>query len=481
MKTTHPCFNKVILLIIVMILIVWSVPGDAATPDPRPPFPNGLTPNSLAPDALANLKNLERSIHFFKVDTLSAPESNDLAQNLVDELRYVSLKDMENADLMSSRLPVQPWSDSYWPIYKGAIAYRYADRLFPNVKDWKNNTDYITKNIGDHSSVDQLSPAEKYDLLVGDSSFSMTRNNLAEGKYYYESKGEVETWMGLCHGWAPAAYMTPRPTHATRVLAADGKTWIPFYPSDIKALTTLLWASGRRTETRFIGGRCNLRNPSRNSTGRVKDEECLDNNPGTWHLAIVNQIGVSQRGFVMDATYDYQVWNQPVFGYQYLYFNPKTETPSSRLEDSLLAIKDFKRDKFKRVRSPKASSVVGVEMTVLYINEVEPSLNMTDDPGRDRLASVKYTYDLELDPNGTIVGGEWYSRGHPDFLWTPGPKARALSFGDTELDSLEDQATWTGDVVIPDSWKRVIPRSSSFLQPLARIVDTLIILSNAGL
>ena len=42
--------------------------------------------------------------------------------------------------------------------------------------------------------------------------------------------------MGICHGWAPAAFMVQRPTKMVEVLAADGKTKIKFYPSDIKAL-----------------------------------------------------------------------------------------------------------------------------------------------------------------------------------------------------------------------------------------------------
>ena len=86
---------------------------------------------------------------------------------------------------------------------------------------------------------------------------------------------------------------------------------IPFYPSDIKGLGSLNFAK-KRYPTRFIGGRCNTKGPQEDSNGRIIDQKCFDTNPGTWHQAVVNQIAISKRSFIMDATYDYEVWNQPV-------------------------------------------------------------------------------------------------------------------------------------------------------------------------
>ena len=39
-------------------------------------------------------------------------------------------------------------------------------------------------------------------------------------------------------------------------------------------------------------------------------------------------------------------------------------------------------------------------------------------PHEDKLKVVTYWYDLELDEDNNIVGGEWYTNRHPDFLWT---------------------------------------------------------------
>jgi hypothetical protein len=39
---------------------------------------------------------------------------------------------------------------------------------------------------------------------------------------------------------------------------------------------------------------------------------------------VAAQRTVSRRAMIMDATYDYEVWNQPIFSYEYQYFNPAT-------------------------------------------------------------------------------------------------------------------------------------------------------------
>ena len=107
---------------------------------------------------------------------------------------------------------------------------------------------------------------------------------LKEGENYYRTYGTVESWMGICHGWAPASYMERRPEHVVEALAADGQTKIRFFPSDLKALASLLSASGQ-FENRFIGSRCNDKNPPTDVNGRITDPACYGENSGTWHLS----------------------------------------------------------------------------------------------------------------------------------------------------------------------------------------------------
>ncbi len=410
-------------------------------------------------------------------------DAHDEAADLVDAGSKIlrTLEAMEKKKLMKGEVEINPWSDHYWSLYQGQLAYRYADSGFPNSKNWKKNSDFILKTISeihfpDASSVDSLSPAEKYDLLVGDANKTLTRKALAEGEQYYRSSGEVETWMGICHGWAAAAYSMDRPKNAVKVLAADGSTWIQFYPSDIKALASLLWAVSPG-ETKFIGSRCDDKNPKQNSEGRVVDSGCFDTNPGTWHLSVVNQVGAAKRSMVMDATFDYEVWNHPIQSYSYEYFNPQTLKAVDSLEDAMVAMEDFSKDKFAKFRSEDAVAVVGVSMTVHYTVENEPNTNKKDRERNDSLNSVTYQYDLELDSKGRIIGGEWYRNAHPDFLWTSTPKARAVSPGDRMIRS----KSWNGKEAMPRDWQEIAQRNSQGGSPLAAIVESLINISNNNL
>jgi len=150
----------------------------------------------------------------------------------------------------------------------------------------------------------------------------------------------------------------------------------------------------------------------------------FDTNPGTWHMSAVNQIGVSKRSFIIDATFDYEVWNQPMFAYSYEYFNPQTMKRVDSLAQARVPRAQFTSDRFKRYRGASYASIVGVAMRTRYVVETSPSHATTDAPSRDRINAVDYIYDLELDAGGKIVGGEWYQNTHPDFLWTPPPGAR---------------------------------------------------------
>lgn len=346
----------------------------------------------------------------------------DRAEDLVDEpLKLIrNVRIMDESKLTVARTPEAPWSDSYWPMYRGGLGHRYNDPGF-TAYDWKGARDYVTLHPANelirNGHLDLLSPSEKYDALAGLSRFPLTESSWNDGRQYFMSYGKVESWMGLCHGWAPASFMMNEPVSRIELDSPNGK--ITFHPSDVKALITLLWSRGR-FETRFIGGRCNSQNPARDRSGRTTEGECLDTNPGTWHLAVVNQIGVSRRPFIMDASSGYEVWNHPVFSYDYGYFNPKTKKKSKTLEGALVAVSEWPNDSRKKFRSPKTAFILGVNMLVTYGVENSPS---TDEHQERQTSMVDYDYDLELDKNLNIIGGEWHSESHPDFLWVPVPGA----------------------------------------------------------
>jgi hypothetical protein len=250
--------------------------------------------------------------------------------------------------------------------------------------------------------------------------------------------------------------------------SADGAHVLRFYPSDIKALADLLWAEGE-FNSRFIGGRCHDVNPKTDENGRILRQQCFDTNPGTWHLAVANQIGISRRSLIMDAAYDYRIWNQPVLGYAYHYFNPQSMKYVHNLADARVPMSEFSNDKFRRYRSAKTKAVVGIIMDLTYVASTRPSHAHEDSPEQDHLRTIRYLYDLELDSEGKIIGGEWYMNQHPDFLWVPEPSAQPQS----EYES-QASGTWNATAILPVSWQSAARNASEDGQPLTKIVEALV-------
>lgn len=410
----------------------------------------------------------------------------DLKEFRAKKLRPTAdLADMEERDLKRAYLDETPWSDTYWPLSQGVLGARYSKSGFARLGDnWKARFDLLmtpTESLGEilktgtQSDLDSLSPSEKYDLLLGDvkgkyQAGYLTPSQWVEGEGYFKEQGQVETWMGICHGWAPASFMIPRPRKTVATPTADGTRTLRFYPSDLKGLASYSWAMADVTSS-FLGGRCNAKKPRKDKdSGRILNEECFDTNPGNWHVAIVNQIGLAKRSFVIDATFDYEVWNQPVYGYKYKYFNPQTGREARTLKTGTVAINEFSNDKFKKFRSKKTASVIGIEMEVSYIAETLPSANLTDSPSNDRVVTVTYMYDLELNDKGQIIGGEWYSNAHPDFLWLPPADSRAESYGEQAL-----EGSWNVGQPLPEFWRDIAIRTATkHGQPLASIIEPLI-------
>jgi hypothetical protein len=402
--------------------------------------------------------------------TFAAMNSENRVKSFLYETSYMTKPlEMEQAGLLQSALPEPPWSDSYWPVTKGLIARRWADQGFPDSNDWLTNFNYVQSAPAVTGNPDTLSPAEKYDMLVGDDGFSLTTKMWSEGQYYQEKDGKVLLWMGLCHGWAPASIMTLVPKKSVVVTTPQGRE-IVFYPSDIKALASQLWGEAPPMY-KFVGSRCKVTEPKEDAVGRVIDDGCFDVNPATWHIGIVNQLGAQKRGFVFDATYDQQVWNYPIYSYQYRYFNPQTLAVSQKLAGSVVDVADFSIDKFKTFRAPGTRYVVGIAMDVRYAVPTKPSVKAVT---KSTFHTVKYVYDLELDASGAIIGGEWYSNFHPDFMWNPPPDGRALSAGEKKMKSVP---FWGGSGPVPPPLQEAARISSTKGQPVAAVVDALIRLS----
>lgn len=401
----------------------------------------------------------------FNKGILSPVLENDRAEDLVDNGRSLirNLKKMDENKLNSGKALVTPWSDSYWPLYRGGLGQRYSDPAVGSL-DWKETIDYISahsvESLIANNKIDDLSPSEKYDVLFDLKDGPLTTASWNEGSHFFREYGKVESWMGLCHGWAAASMMMPEPKKKVTIQTTSGQ--MTLFPSDIKGLVSLLWAKGK-FPTRIVGGRCNIKNPREDRWGRPAENDCIDNNPGTWHLVVVNQLGVSKRPFIMDASYDLEVWNQPVFSYDYTYFDPRTKKRTTKFSEALVARGEWS-DPRAKFRSKDAEFVVGVVMNVTYAVANEPSILENQEV---MTSELQYEYDLELNRNYEIVGGEWYSKYHPDFLWTPSPKSFPLTYGDVGEMNLDFTA-------LPREIKSVAFKNANYALPWGPVVRDLV-------
>jgi hypothetical protein len=249
---------------------------------------------------------------------------------------------------------------------------------------------------------------------------------------------------------------------------------ITFYPSDVKALQSMLYANAS-PPTRFVGARCKVGNPEKSPGGRIVDPGCFDTNPATFHVAITNQLGIHHRSFVIDSTYDAEVWNFSLESYAYRYFNPATLEPSNVLRYSILPIEKFRNDKLKSFRDPRAIYIVGVIMDVAHVNAISPNRGpQMENPTK----TLRLYYDLELDEASNIIGGEWYANAHPDFIWTYYADAKAASYADRNING-----TWDGNGPVPTDWIGAIQTSSSRGEPAVSVINGILARSpgSAGL
>ena len=451
-------------------------------------------------------------------------QATDVLTQFIGDANYTkNVFDLSTKAGTTGAPAVQPWSGSYWPLHDGSIANPYDEHgldflnfvsrlvLVPvsiSEKHYEDRMSKIRSSIDklDAQTIDQMAPSEKYDLYIGDHDFSLTAEVWQSVMEQLKHVGHIADWEGSCQGWTTAASFSPRPGKAIKVMSLDGKYLIPFYPDDLKALSTLLWANSLIQDyTVFQGQRCGLSDPNYDpSTGHVTDQGCAGVNPGNFHVTVLEMIGARKQHFIVDRSNSTQVWNQPIAGYDLKYFNPSTNAEGA-LADSVVKTSDY-QDPYKNFRTASTVAVVGVHMTLKYVSETLPGHNATDDSSKDNIKNLDLIYDLELDANSQIVGGEWRETSSdrdpntgeasiptfPSFIWkfqTATPMAMSIADADLPMTALNtvDQAT-----LIAASKKAAAFRYNDYKvvngvetfdraelkpQPLQKVVSTLVNLS----
>lgn len=317
------------------------------------------------------------------------------------------------------------WSESYWPSYLGGIAYRW-NHPFPNPFEYEFHTKEELLRMSD-DQIAQLSPAELYDIAMGDYSYRLTKKVLK--KYSPDDLW----WEGICHGWALAALHYPEPDKST-LINKDGIR-VSFGSSDVKALVSMHDAFNSRGFYVRVGERCSAEGKvvgegseeDFNQTPSIQDASkpaCRDVNPGAFHIVLGSLIGIHSKGFVADVDRYNDVWNQPITGYE-----------SEIVKSIPLTSLDLKNGVSKKILV-KTKMIYGEELQFFSQAALDEGENnfVSKEPVTGTMAQAfkakNYEYILELNSSDNIIGGEWISETRPDMIWM---KSKDYSFNSSSL------------------------------------------------
>lgn len=301
-----------------------------------------------------------------------------------------------------------PWPGSYWPIYQDSINARHSNDASPAEKYARAFGLNIQQFMNRVSTVNGVYSQSHRPRCRG----NLDCRGLNDGSQCAKREGQsqgfcIPTWFGICHAWAPAAMVEAEPRCP---VVRNGVT---FSVSDIKALLTAAY-DGAPPNTVAAGLRYNgPDNAQRDQYGRFVDPAYRDLNAGFFHVAIANMMGRFRQTLVLDVSAGAEVWNHPLRSYQVL--EQRTFTPQQ-------AGAQFYRTNYYPFNQ-YATSIVYMRTRLTWITETEEDGELVRSGRVDRYTITRdYTYLLELDQSGQIIGGEWVKNSnteHPDFMWFP--------------------------------------------------------------
>lgn len=277
-----------------------------------------------------------------------------------------------------------PWTGNYFPLARGGLATR-----------WRRKTDRIPQPDAvpdlNPRKINSLSPAEKYDLLLGDYTFSFTKRMLkTQGPF--RPAPPVAGWEGYCNGMRCAGILFEEPVHPVDVVNPDGIK-IRFYPADIKALAAASYQYVQKYVQ--IGA-----SPINGTVARRP-------NPAVFDMLLRYFIGSRKKPFSVNAHLGSEVWNENVVGY------------NRRITF------DGEPTKLEKERFPWAVKKRRYELTVWTVGDVkiQKSNGVTKEnhaePDADS-KSLNTGYTLFLDESGKARGGVWKrtrSKRGVGFVW----------------------------------------------------------------
>lgn len=305
----------------------------------------------------------------------SAKIKNALTQSVSEEL-ILDINMSLNFDLLplsgKTREKEKFWSGDSWRLNRGAVNFRWNS-------DSPESFNYHSpgsREVSAMTIVDlkKLSPSEKYDIF--------------KGRYDYPLKNEVdwlarsgiESWEGLCHGWAGASMNHERPV--SKVMVNPDGINVPFGVSDIKALLTYTYSKFLIGEGQSKGKRCE-------NDSTYIDENCDDDLTAVaFHAVLTNKLGLRGESFIADIDRFKEVWNHPIISFE---------------------------SKIQKMIATRGGRTAIVLTKLSYIDVVEKN---SWESLPDVISYMTVKYELKIDHDGNLVSGSWLSRERPDFVWT---------------------------------------------------------------
>lgn len=453
-------------------------------------------------------------------------------EQIAEKLKYLgednnpitNISQINAMKLHKASTKIAPWTGPYWPLKQGGIANPYMEKSFltytafiplvDQIEPYEDRKNYVETRLAQltEKEIAKLAPSEKYDLLLGNDldlsnrvwdfinqwkrdmkwNYMRSIDLPDEGDWEIEKKNYiVANWEGICHGWAPASGVVPKPQKTVYASLPDGRK-VPFYPEDIKGLVSQTWANSIVQDHVLSEGlRCKRRSPKRDKYGRYYDHipengeilpRCADVHPAVMHLTLVNIIGKQGRSFVVDKSATIAVANQPVSSYEFKYFDPYNGSNRKSFDQAIRPY-DARSDHYSNERHPDTAFLVGVESKIMYADWSQIKKPTSRNYNKDNYNDLTSYYDLEIDKQGNIIGGQWrgykdlndYERPggnhddsnntpsmnttRPDFLWVV-PKDYGKYFtGPTNLEKWDIRS----GKAAPQSWKAAAKSAHAFI------------------
>jgi hypothetical protein len=311
------------------------------------------------------------------------------------------------------------WADTYWPATDGSHNARWQDA---NTKSPLEKYDAAFNNAPGCDTMpalygDGVKPLwDTYNGCAGPAAQWQTENYESIGLMHngidddndgvidnYGTNGidGVQGWWGSCHAWTPASEMVPEPQHA---IDLNG---VHFEVGDVKAIIQNAFDT---TSAVMLGGRCNDKEITHDVHGSANDP-CSDVNPGAMHVVLANFLGINTLPLIEDRTANYEVWNQPVVGFEITKQDKVSATDANKCVGA---------DGDTWTYNTDAQDLYEVQVTVSYVHE--GSASTTPLGFKNNISTDSYHYILEVGSSGKVLGGRWCSdsdTNHIDFLWSP--------------------------------------------------------------